>query len=144
MKTPDIDNDLKKLIKETQLESPSNDFTLRVMDRVWEEKAALAKNEKVKSERLLGPGFWIIVALFMILFAAVAFFSNQGFAESGQLSKLFEEFGTSSTSARYQSIFSNLGTLPLSIGGILMASTLLVFIDKFIPVISEKLMAHKA
>jgi hypothetical protein len=82
--------------------------------------------------------------LFTILFAAVVLFSGENLTESGQLSKLFEGLGTSSATAKYQSAFSNLSALPLSIGGILLASTLLVFIDKFIPVISEKLMAHKA
>jgi hypothetical protein len=144
MKTLDNDKELRKLLKEIQLESPSNDFTLKVMDRVWEEKAALAKTEQVKSERILGRGFWIIVALFVLLFMSVVLFSNQGTTESGQLSKLFESLGTNAASTKYQSIFSNLGSLPLSIGGILLASSLLVFIDKFLPGITEKLMPHKA
>ncbi|MGE0020652.1 MAG: hypothetical protein AB7S72_13355 [Draconibacterium sp.] len=41
-------------------------------------------------------------------------------------------------------VFSNLGSLPLSIGGILLASSLLVFIDRFLPGLTEKLMPHKA
>jgi len=91
----------------------------------------------------LGRGFWIIIALFILLFVAVVLFSGENLAESGQLSKLFEGLGTSSATSKYQSVFSNLGALPLSIGGILLASTLLVFIDKFLPVITEKLTAHK-
>ncbi|HCE57406.1 MAG TPA: hypothetical protein DER09_06260 [Prolixibacteraceae bacterium] len=144
MKTLDNDKELRKLLKEIQLESPSKDFTLKVMDRVWEEKAAVVKTGQVKSERILGRGFWIIIALFVLLFLAVVLFSNLGTAESGQLSKLAEGFGTSSASERYQSVFSNLGSLPLSIGGILLASSLLVFIDKFLPGITEKLTPHKA
>jgi uncharacterized membrane protein YqhA len=143
MKTLDNDKELRKLLKEIQLESPSKDFTLKVMDRVWEEKAAVVKSEQLKSERILGRGFWVIIALFVLLFLAVVLFSNQGTA-SGQLSKLVEGLGTSSASARYQSVFSNLGSLPLRIGGILLASTLLVFIDRFLPGLTEKLMPHKA
>ncbi len=45
MKTLDNDKELRKLLKEIQLESPSKDFTLKVMDRVWEEKAAVVKSE---------------------------------------------------------------------------------------------------
>jgi hypothetical protein len=144
MKTLDNDKELRKLLKEIQLESPSKDFTLKVMDRVWEEKAAMVKTEQVKSERILGRGFWIIIALFVLLFLAVILFSNQGTAESGQLSKLVEGLDSSSVSAQYKSVFSNLGSLPLSIGGILLASSLLVFIDRFLPGLTEKLMPHKA
>ena len=50
MKTQEKDNELKKLIKGIKLDSPGNDFTTLVMNRVFEEKAAL---EKVKKERFL-------------------------------------------------------------------------------------------
>jgi len=80
MKTLDNDKELRKLLKEIQLESPSKDFTLKVMDRVWEEKAAVVKSEQLKSERILGRGFWVIIALFVLLFLAVVLFSNQGTA----------------------------------------------------------------
>lgn len=144
MKTPDNDKELKKLLKEIQLESPSKEFTLKVMDRVWEEKTALAKSETVKSEKILGRGFWIILGLFVLLFLAVALFANQGTTESGQISKFFEGIGNSSISKQYQSVFSNLGSLPLSIGGILLASSFLIFIDKFSHGITGKIMPHKA
>lgn len=144
MKTPDNDKELRKLLKEIQLESPSKEFTLKVMDRVWEEKTALAKSETVKSEKILGRGFWIILGLFVLLFLAVVLFANQEPTESGQISKFFEGIGNSSISKQYQSVFSNFGSLPLSIGGILLASSLLIFIDKFLHGITGKRMPHKA
>lgn len=38
MKTQDLDNELKSLIKEIKLDSPGKDFTLNVMSRVLRKK----------------------------------------------------------------------------------------------------------
>jgi hypothetical protein len=130
MKTQDLDNELKSLIKGVKLDSPGNDFTSKVMSRVYEEKTAL---EKVKDEKLLGKGFWIILSLFVILIAAMFVFSSSGVQTEGQLSKLLSGANDGALSEGYQSFFSNLGSLPLSIGGILMASSVLILIDKFLP-----------
>jgi hypothetical protein len=129
MKTQDLDNELKSLIKGIKLDSPGNDFTSKVMSRVYEEKVAM---EKVTNEKILGKGFWIILILFVILIAAMFVFSSTGVQTEGELSKLLS--GTNGAlSQGYQSFFSNLGTLPLSIGGILMATSALILIDKFLP-----------
>ncbi len=130
MKTQDLDNELKSLIKEIKLDSPGKDFTLNVMSRVLEEKMAV---EKVKDERILGKGFWIILSLFVVLIAAMFIFSGAGIQEEGQLTKLISNVGDGSITSGYQSVFSKLGALPLSIGGILLASSLLLFIDRFLP-----------
>ncbi|TNF40657.1 MAG: hypothetical protein EP310_08510 [Bacteroidetes bacterium] len=130
MKTQDLDNELKSLIKGVKLDSPGNDFTSKVMNRVYEEKVAM---EKVKDEKLLGKGFWIILFLFVALIAAMFISSSSGIQAENQLSKLFDGTGNGALSQGYQSFFSNLGSLPLSIGGILLASSVLVFIDKFLP-----------
>jgi hypothetical protein len=130
MKTQDLDNELKSLIKGVKLDTPGNDFTSKVMNRVYEEKVAM---EKVKDDKLLGKGFWIILSLFVILIAAMFVFSSSGVQTEGQLSKLLSGANDGALSQGYQSFFSNLGSLPLSIGGILMASSILLLIDKFLP-----------
>lgn len=141
MKTFDNDNELKKLIGELKLESPGNDFTMNVMNRVFEEKVAM---EKVKSDPVLGRGFWVIVLLFAALFFITYFVSNLGTGQESMFSELLNGFKGSQVSAGYQSFFSKLGSMPLSIGGILIASTLLVFIDKFSSSITTKLHLKKA
>lgn len=140
MKTQDLDNELKSLIKEIKLDSPGKDFTLNVMNRVLQEKAA---TEQVKDERILGKGFWIILFLFVILIAAMFVLSGNGIQEEGQLAKLFNNAGDGSLTSGYQSVFSKLGTLPLSIGGILLASTVLLFIDRFLPQFTTNISTHK-
>ena len=130
MKTQDLDNELKSLIKGVKLDSPGNDFTSKVMNSVYEEKTAM---EKVKDEKLLGKGFWIILSLFVILIAAMFVFSSSGNQAEGEFSKLLSGASEGALSQGYQSFFSNLGSLPLSIGGILMASSILLLIDKFLP-----------
>lgn len=130
MKTQDLDNEMRSLIKGVKLESPGSDFTLNVMNRVYEEKLVV---EKVKDEKLLGKGFWIILFLFVALIAAMFISSSSGVQTDGQLSKLLDGSGNSALSQGYQSFFSNLGTMPLSIGGILLATSVLVFLDKFLP-----------
>lgn len=130
MKTQDLDNELKSLIKGIKLDSPGNDFTSKVMNRILEEKVAL---EQVKNERILGKGFWIILLLFVILIAAMFVFSSSGTQAEGELSKLLSGASEGALSQRYQSFFSNLGSLPLSIGGIMLASTVLLLIDRFLP-----------
>jgi hypothetical protein len=130
MKTQDLDNELKSLIKEIKLDSPANDFTSKVMTRVLEEKTAM---EQLKNERILGKGFWIILLLFVLLTVSMFVFSGNGIQEDGQLSKILNSVNDGSLSSGYQSVFSKLGSLPLSIGGILMASSVLIFIDRFLP-----------
>lgn len=144
MKTQDTDMELRKLLKEVQLDTPSKDFTIKVMNRVWEEKSIQSRVEVIKNERILGKGFWIILILFIALFAAVVFTSGNGGQEAGQLSKLMQGLQNEGVSEGYKSFFSNLGSLPLSIGGILLASTLLVFIDRILASAKHGFIAHKS
>jgi hypothetical protein len=132
MKTQDLDNELRSLIKGVKLESPGKDFTSKVMNRVFEEKVAIEK-VKVKDEKLLGKGFWIILFLFVALIAAMFVFSSSGIQTESQMSKLLSGAGDGTLTQGYQSFFSNLGSLPLSIGGILLATSVLVLIDRFLP-----------
>lgn len=126
---PEIeDKKLKELLKYAKLESPANDFSARVMNRIFEEKAAL---EQVKSEPVLGRGFWIILALFAGLIAIVAFLSASGASTEGSLN-LLQNVNTEAVKTGYQSVFEKLGAAPLSIAGILLASSLLLFLEKFL------------
>jgi len=129
MKTLENDTELKNLIKGIKLDSPGSDFTSKVMNRVFEEKPVV---EIVKNEKLLGRGFWIILLLFVLLIAAMFVFPQGGVSDEGQLSKLLSNANNGALSKGYKSIFSNLSTLPLSIGGILLATSVLLFIDRFL------------
>ena len=140
MKTIDNDADLKNLIKGLQLDSPGSDFTSKVMNRVYAEKPVV---EIVKNEKLLGKGFWIILFLFVALIAAMFITSSSGMQAEGQLSKLLGGAGDGTLSQGYQSFFSSLGSLPLSIGGIMLATSVLVLIDRFLPQISANFSMHK-
>lgn len=144
MKTVENDKKLKELLREVKLESPGNDFTMKVMNRVWEEKSIQSRVEVIKNERILGKGFWIILVLFVGLFAAVVFTSGNGGQEVGQLSKLMQGLQNEGVSEGYKSFFINLGSLPLSIGGILLASTLLVFIDRILSSVGHGFIFHKS
>jgi hypothetical protein len=86
------DKKLKAFLNSAQLESPGADFSARVMNHVFVEKAAL---EQVKSEPLL-------------------------------------EVDTSAVATGYQNFFEKLGAAPLSVAGILLATSVLLFLEKFL------------
>ena len=130
MKTTEKDRELQKLIQGIQLDSPGKDFTTLVMNRVFEEKAEI---EKIKRETIFGKGFWIILTLFVVLMLAVVVFSVSGTEINSQLSKIFNTSPEGQITQGYRSFFSNLGTLPLSISGILFATSVLLLLDKFLP-----------
>ncbi len=122
------DQKLKKILQDLELESPAANFSARVMDRIFEEKGAL---EQVKAEPVLGKGFWIILSLFAGLFAAVFLVSGHAGATEGVFG-FFREVNTTGVSAGYQAFFDKLGAVPLSIAGILLASSFLLFLEKFL------------
>ena len=128
MKPKYEDQKLKEIFKGLELESPSANFSARVMDRIFEEKAAI---EQVKKEPVLGKGFWIIMGLFAGLFAAVFLVSGNAGATEGVFGFL-KQVNTTEVSAGYQSFFEKLGTVPLSIAGILLASSFLLFLERFL------------
>jgi len=121
------DLQLKVLLQKLELETPEVDFTSRVMNRVVQEDSVL---EQIKAQKVLGKGFWIFIVLFIILLAAIFFMSQGGtVADSSEsiLPKLDEGMNQG-----IQSFMGKLGAVPLSVAGILIASSLLLFIDKFI------------
>ncbi len=120
---------LRALLNEMKLESPTSNFSVGVMNKIFEEDNLL---EKVKSERVLGKGFWLILILFVILFAIIYYVSTSGMAVESQFTNILSELNSSRVSTGYQSIFERMGTVPISIVGILLASSTLLFIDRII------------
>ena len=129
MKTFEDDKKLKSLVKKVKLDSPGPDFTVNVMNRIFREDSFF---EKIKRERVLGKGFWIILALFVILVAAMVVVSSTGLATGNGVPDLLSGIETKGVSEKYQSFFNRLGTVPVSTAGILLASSLLLFIERFI------------
>ena len=119
---------LKAFLQNLELEKPGSGFTVQVMNKIFAEDSAL---EQIKSEKILGKGFWIISILFVVLLAAIFVVSNTGMQADSQIGQLLPEAGQG-LSEGYDSLFSKLGTLPLSIAGITIGVSVLIFIDKII------------
>jgi len=120
---------LSALLHEMKLESPKANFSVRVMNQIFEEDNVM---EKIKSSRILGNGFWIILVLFIALFVVIIAVSNTGLLPESDLGNVLPGLNTSKVSLGYQSFFEKLGSAPLSIAGILLASSILLFIERFI------------
>ncbi len=118
---------LRMLLQDIKLESPDANFSTRVMDKILKENEAI---EKIKSERILGRGFWIILALFIILLGITWIASSSGAETGGILEKWFQEANSSTNG--YNTLLGKLGLVPASIAGILIASSVLLFIERFI------------
>lgn len=127
MKTFEEDLELKQLLKNVKTESPGSDFSARVMKQVFAEQAAL---ERVRKEPVLGKGFWVILSLFAVLIAAVALLP--GGTASNSAPALLSEINTDAVMTGYRSFFEKLGGLPVSIAGIFLATSLLVFLEKIL------------
>jgi hypothetical protein len=119
---------LKALLNEMKLESPSANFSVRVMNKIFEENNVF---EQIKKEKVLGTGFWIIMILFIALLATIVFLSNSGAEMDGQITTLFSNFNNGASSD-YQTFFEKLGGVPISVVGILIAVSTLLFIERFI------------
>jgi len=119
---------LKMLLQGMKLESPKADFSSQVMNKIFAEDIIF---EKIKSQRILGKGFWIIITLFVVLIATIFFFQNTGISSTsgGEINQFLNGIDNSQG---YQSFFQKLGTVPLSIAGILIAISVLLFIDRLI------------
>ncbi|MBN1820323.1 MAG: hypothetical protein JXR31_04170 [Prolixibacteraceae bacterium] len=126
MKEINNDMELKKLVKETRLEKPGNDFTLKVMNRIFDEETAKILNKGIK---VLGKNFWVFVLLFVALGITMIILSATGVI-SGDSSTLLPEASKTIT-REYQTIFEKIGKVPLSIGAILTASSILLLIERF-------------
>ncbi len=119
---------LHALLHEMKLESPNSDFSGQVMKRIFEENYVL---EKIKSQKILGKGFWIILILFIVLILTTFIVTNSGIQPDSQIGNLLPELNKE-VSTGYQSLFQKIGSAPLGIAGILLASSVLLFIDRII------------
>lgn len=119
---------LRALLHEMQLEKPSSNFASLVMNRIIQEESAI---EKIKKERILGKGFWVITVLFVVLLVLVFTFSGSSAGSGGFFSSIFSKF-SGGVNQEYQSIFSKAASVPLSIAAILTAVSVLLFIDRII------------
>jgi len=124
---------LKALLQSMKLEKPDPNFSAMVMNSIFKESNAL---EQIKAQRILGKGFWIIMAMFALL--AVVFFamSNAGIQSDGKIEQLVPGVENG-----IQSFLSSFGSVPLSVAGILIATSVLLFIDRFISS-NTKLFTH--
>lgn len=119
---------LRAFLQEMQFEKPASNFSVRVMERILQEDSVM---EKIKSERILGKGFWIITILFIALLIVVFLVSNFELGTETQLPPIVTQL-QNGVSTGYQSIFQKIGSAPLSIAGILIATSILIFIDRII------------
>jgi len=117
---------LKAFLQNMELESPKANFSVQVMNKIFEEDNAL---EKIKSERILGKGFWLISILFIVLLGIMFVMYQTGIQADTE--SILPEVGQGVKDG-YQSFFNKVDTLPLSIAGILIATSVLLFIDRFI------------
>lgn len=129
MKTIDNDMQLRELLKNFKPEKPGSDFTSNVMNRVFAEEAIL---RKIRSEKVFGKGFWILLGLFIVVISAMFIVSYTGLLPEGQLSAIFRGMESSGLGEGYNSFFAKAESLPLSLAGIFVALSILLFADKFL------------
>jgi hypothetical protein len=131
MKTIDNDRELRKLMKGISLDKPSYDFSSKVMEAVY---AEAARRAAYKSEPFLGTKFWIFVALFTLLAVALILISGSDYSANSTITEgLIEKFpGTdlSQVKGGFSRFWDMVSGFPITIGAILVASSLLILIDK--------------
>jgi hypothetical protein len=119
---------LQALLQSMKLEKPGEKFSLKVMNSIFEEDSVF---EKIKAEGVLGRGFWIILVTFVILMAVMFFMTATGIQPQSETSELLPQVNETVAST-FNSFFGKIGSVPLSIAGILIASSILLFIDRII------------
>ena len=127
IKSFEEDKELKALIRSMSIEKPGKNFSGKVMNKIFELESAL---ERIKSERILGKGFWLILSLFVVIMGTIVVVSLNGV--TGSESELTNMLPDITAGERYETVFNKVTGLPLSIAGILLASSFLVFIDRFL------------
>ena len=127
MKKFEDDRELRELIKSIHLDKPAPDFARHVMNSVFQERNLI---EQVKAEPVLKIGFWIILALFGVLFAAMMLLS--GSSPAAETYNLLPDVGSQEFMNGYRSFFERLGSLPASLAGISMGFSLLIFLERYL------------
>ncbi len=127
MKIFEKDKVLRQMLKNIKLDKPASEFTNQVMTRVFQESVLI---EQVKSEPVLGKGFWIIMALFGILMAAMVFVSTGNF--TAEHISILPDISSRGFMIDYRLFFSNMANLPANIAGISIAFSLLIFLERYL------------
>ncbi|MBS7230347.1 hypothetical protein KHA90_04860 [Flavobacterium psychroterrae] len=74
----EIENLIEKIMSETTLESPSFDFTSKIMSQVF-----VAEKSKIKVYKpLISTTTWIFIGISLIALTAYAFYSNNDISNS--------------------------------------------------------------
>lgn len=137
MKRIDEDLELRRVMKSIRLESPGNDFSMKVMAGVL---AEAEKRPVFTTEPILGKRFWIFVLLFVAVAAVALIVAGSGApvgnsaeitAAEGLLDKLPSPDLTQ-VEGIYEKMLNLIGSLPLTFAGILLSASLLVVLDKFL------------
>jgi uncharacterized BrkB/YihY/UPF0761 family membrane protein len=121
------DPKLERLIKETRLEKPGRNFTMKVMNEIY----ALEPTRSVQSGfPVLGRTFWVLGSLFVVL--AILFIVLSGtIADTGGTLNNFLSVDTGNITREYRNILGQIGNIPLSIAAILTATSILLIIERF-------------
>jgi hypothetical protein len=120
------DTKLKGLIKDIRLEKPSANFTTNVMNRVFELKTATVQSIRV---HILDWKFWVLVGLFVV-FAGVMVYLSQSGVSAGN--SIIPDDAAGKVGEQYRSALHLFDQVPLSIAAILTASSLLIFLERYL------------
>ena len=99
------DHKLKKLLREMKLDSPKADFSDSVMNIIRQEEKVL---EKIKSQKILGKSFWIILGLFVVLFAIIFAMPDTSLSGESQIFNTLFDSSTNIISTGYHSLFKKM------------------------------------
>ena len=129
MKTFEEDNKLREIIKDLKLESPGKDFTMNVLDRIHKEVPFAFQ---IRKEPVLGKGFWIILGSFFVIAVVLIIMSGSVSGPEGIIGNFLKSVDTGSAGNTYNSLIKQIGNIPAGIIGILLGSSLLVFLESFL------------
>lgn len=129
MKTFEEDIKLREVIKDLNLESPGKDFTLNVLERIHREVPFAFQ---IKKDPVLGKGFWIIMALFVVIGVLFVVGTTVEPGSDGLIGNFLKSIDTSATDSAYKGIIGKMNQVPAGIIGILLASSILIFLERFL------------
>jgi hypothetical protein len=136
MKTfDDDDSKLREIIRDIKLDSPGKDFTMHVLDRIHKEVPFAFQ---IKKEPMFGRGFWAIIISFVVLGAAIFILSGTMPDTEGTIGKFLGSMNTGSATNTYKGVISFFNGVPAGITGILLASSLLIFLERFLSMKKSK------
>ena len=119
-------------MKEFKLEKPSAGFSSIVMDTVL---AEAAKKTVYRTEPILGKKFWVFVGMFVVLGIVLMLFGNGETSNSNEIaSGIIEKFPApdlGNIKSVYSRFWDMVSGLPITIGAIMIATSLLILADKF-------------